>query len=241
MRPRAWPAATTGASATTPAARPATRSSHTFTQAGTYEVRATTVDGAGNQGGATKVVTVSAPSMGGGGGAPGGGPTSGSSGGATSGGTSTSGDDRSGDAQDDAGEFEVDAPRKLKAKAKALRLALTTGTAGKASFALVRSGRVIARGSKAVAEGTSAYKLKLPRKAKAGRYSLKVTFRPTGGRATTQTLKVQLTGKAKAARAAAAGARGPRLAGGPVALPDGRFHGRRTPTFAPRAKVAPRA
>ena len=34
---------------------------HTFTQAGTYEVRAKTLDGAGNQGSATKVVTVSAP------------------------------------------------------------------------------------------------------------------------------------------------------------------------------------
>ena len=214
--------------------------SHTFTQAGTYEVRAKTVDGAGNQGSATKVVTVSAPSTGGDGGAPGGAPTGGSSGGSTSGGTSTSGDDPSGDAQDDAGEFEVDAPRKLKAKAKALRLALTTGTAGKASFALVRSGRVIARGSKAVAEGTSAYKLKLPPQSQ-GRALLAEGHLPADRRSRDHAdPEVQLTGKARAARAAAAGARVPRLAGGPVALPDGRFHGRRTPTFAPRAKVAAR-
>ena len=111
--------------------------------------------------------------------------------------------------------------------------------AGKASFALVRSGRVIARGSKAVAEGTSSYKLKLPRKAKAGRYTLKVSFK-AAGEAITKSLKVQLTGrKAGAAKASAAGhAARVSPAGAPVALPDGKFHGERTRSFAPRARLA---
>ena len=107
------------------------------------------------------------------------------------------------------------------------------------SVALLRNGRVIARGSKSIAEGTATYKLKLPRKAKAGRHTLKVTFKPTGGEAITESVKVQLTGKAKKANASAAGARrAARLSGGPVALPDGRFHGTRKRSFAARACVA---
>jgi hypothetical protein len=105
----------------------------------------------------------------------------------------------------------------------------------------VRSGRVVARGSKSLAEGTSAYRLKLPRRAKAGRYTLKVSFKPTGGEASMQTLKVQLTGRArKARRATASGVRRTRLsgAGAPVALPDGKFHGERRRSFAPRARAA---
>ena len=107
------------------------------------------------------------------------------------------------------------------------------------SVALVRTGRVIARGSKAIAEGTRTYKLTLPRKAKAGRHTLKVTFKPTGGEAITETFKVQLTGKAKKA----AGLRGRRRparvsAARPVALPDGKFHGTRKRSFAPRAVAA---
>ena len=64
----------------------------------------------------------------------------------------------------------------------------------------MRSGRVLARGSKAIAAGTSTYRLKLPRKAKAGRYVLKVTFTPQGGTASTSTRKVTLAGKAKQGR-----------------------------------------
>ena len=101
---------------------------------------------------------------------------------------------------------QVSAPRKLKARAKSLPVTLTTDTAGKASFALVRSGRVVARGSKAIGAGTASYKLKLPRKAKAGKYVLKVTFTPTGGKASTKTIKVKLAGKAKATKASASAA-----------------------------------
>ena len=96
---------------------------------------------------------------------------------------------------------------------------------------------MLARGSKSIGEGTTAYRLKLPRKAKAGRYTLKVTFKPAGGKATTTTRKVTLGGKAKAAKASASAAgHGARVsgAGAPVGLPNGVFHGRRTRTFAPR-------
>ena len=136
---------------------------------------------------------------------------------------------------------QVSAPRKLKARARSLPITLTTDRAGKASFALVRSGRVVARGSKAIGAGTASYKLKLPRKAKAGKYVLKVTFTPTGGKASTQTIKVKLAGKAKAARASASAAgRRARVsaAGAPVGLPNGVFHGTRKRSFAPRARVA---
>ena len=101
----------------------------------------------------------------------------GTGGGSTDGGTDddSSTDD---DAPDEAA-FEVSAPRKLKlARAKALPIALSTETRGKVSLALVRSGRVIARGSKVIGAGTTSYRLKLPRKAKAGRHVLKVTFTP---------------------------------------------------------------
>jgi hypothetical protein len=193
---------------------------HTFTQAGTYEVRAKTLDGAGNQGTATKVVTVPAAGTGGGG-TPGGGAQGGSDDGTS------------------AAALDVTAPRKLKAKAKSLPLTPTADTPGKASFALVRSGRVIARGSKALDAGTTTYKLKLPRKVKAGRYVLKVTFTPAGGRATTTTRKVTLTGKAKARKArASAAAHGARVsgAGAPVGLPNGVFHGERKRSFVPRVR-----
>jgi plastocyanin len=219
---------------------------HTFTQAGTYEVKVKTTDAAGNAGTATKVVNVTAPSGGGGGGGGTGGGSNGggaNGGGGSNGGGTTDGGgstDGGGASTDDAPAatraLEVSAPRKLKLTKKALPIALTAETAGRASVALVRSGRVIARGSKAIAAGTTTYRLKLPRKAKAGRYVLKVTFTPAGGRASTSMLKVTLAGKVKAGKASAPGVHAPRVsaAGAPVALPDGRFHGVRKRSFVPR-------
>ena len=209
---------------------------HTFTTPGTYEVRVKTTDGAGNQGTATKTVTVSERTTGGGpvgGGATGGGST----GGGSTGGGSTAGGSTGGSSA----AVHVSAPRKLKARAKSLPVTLTTNTAGKASFALVRSGRVIARGSKAIGAGTASYKLKLPRKAKAGKYVLKITFTPKGGKASTRTIKVRLAGKATAATASASAAgRRARVsaAGAPSGLPNGVFHGTRKRSFVPRARVA---
>jgi plastocyanin len=195
---------------------------HTFTTPGTYEVRVKTSDAAGNQGTATKTITVSQRTT------TGGGSTGGSTrGGSTGGGASAA--------------VQVSAPRKLKARAKSLPVTLTTDTAGKASFALVRSGRVVARGSKAIGAGTASYKLKLPRKPKAGKYVLKVTFTPAGGTARTKTIRVKLAGRATAAKASASAA-GHRArvsaAGAPSGLPNGVFHGTRKRSFTPRAKAA---
>ena len=237
---------------------------HTFTQAGTYEVKVKAGDAAGNQGTATKVITVSAASSGGGGQTPppagGGGastppPSSGggstpppSTGGgstpapSTGGGGTADGGDLDDETTGEEPEFEVSAPRKLKLAKGKLPITLTTDTLGKVSVALVRSGRVVARASKSIAEGTRSYKLKLPRKAKTGRYSLKVTFKPTGGEAISEKLTVKLTGRrtAGAARASAAGAAKARVsgAGAPAGLPDGKFRGTRKRTFAPHAKAA---
>ena len=86
--------------------------------------------------------------------------------------------------------------------------------------------------------GTTSYRVKLPRKAKAGRHVLKVTFTPSGGEAATTSVKVTLTGKAAKARKARASAAGNRArvigAGAPVALPDGKFRGERKRSFTPR-------
>jgi plastocyanin len=219
---------------------------HTFTAPGTYEVKVKTADGAGNQGTATKVITVSgggggetggtggSGGSGGGGSSPGGGSSSGSGGGASSGATGGS------SAGGSSATVQVSAPRKLKARAKVLPVTLTTDAPGKASFALVRSGRVIARGAKTVGAGTASYKLKLPRKAKAGKYVLKVTFTPTGGKASTKTIKVKLGGgRVKAAKASASAAgRRARVsgAGAPFGLPNGVFHGTRKRSFVPRVR-----
>ena len=151
----------------------------------------------------------------------------------------------SGRREDTAGELggiEVTAPRKLKlARAKALPVALTAEAPGQVSFALVRSGRMVARGRSDRAAGTTSYRLKLPRRAKAGRYVLKVTFTPAGAEASTTTRKVQLTGKARrgqAAKATASGVSAPRVsgAGAPSGLPDGKFRGERKRSFVPRVR-----
>ncbi len=128
---------------------------HTFTQPGTYEVKAKTSDAAGNQGTATKVITVApAASSGGGGQTPAGG-----GGGTTTppagGGTADGGDLDDEPAGADEADFEVSAPRKLKLAKGKLPITLTSDTAGKVSVALVRNGRIVARGSKAIAEGTA--------------------------------------------------------------------------------------
>jgi PKD domain len=224
---------------------------HTFTQPGTYEVKVKVADAAGNQGTATKVVTVSGgstppPAGGGGGSTPpsGGGSTPPAGGGTTTpGGGATDGGDLDDEATGEDVDFEVSAPRKLKLAKGKLPITLSTDATGKVAVALVRNGRVLARGSKAIAAGTASYKLKLPRKAKAGRHTLKVTFKPTGGEAITESLKVKLTGKRKAGAATASTARAAKrrvsAAGAPSGLPNGAFHGAsRKRTFAPRAKVA---
>ena len=223
---------------------------HTFTQAGTYEVRLTVADNAGNAATATKVITVSAPSGGGtttpGGdtGAPDGGTTTPGGGTTTPGGGTTTpgGDGEVDDGAADDGEDEaapprltLSAPRKLAAKAKAIRVALTANASGRVQLALVRGGRIVSRGGTVVVAGTSAYKLELPKRTKAGRYAIKATYTPRAGGAKTASRAITLTGKAGAKRARLASRPGSTVDGGPVGMPDGTFDGRRPArTFAVR-------
>jgi plastocyanin len=216
---------------------------HTFTQAGTYEVKLAVADNAGNTAAASKVITVSAPSTGGqtpppGGGTtdPGGGTTTPGGGTTTPGGGTTTpgggttdpGDDAdTGDDADDA-TLSIRAPRRLAAKAKSIRIAMDADASGRVQLQLVRGSRVISRGGTVVVEGASAYKLKLPKATKAGRYTIKATYTPTGGTAKKTSRAITLTGKARASRASAS-AVAPRstVDGGPVGMPDGTFQGRR--------------
>ncbi len=197
---------------------------HTFTQAGTFEVRLTVADNAGNTGTATTVVTVSAPG-GGGTGTPGGGGTGTPGGGGTGApGGGATGSPGGGTAP---AAIALSAPRRLPAKVRSIRVALTADAAGRVQLALVRGGRIVSRGGTAVAPGTSAYGLRLPRGTKAGRYTIKATYTPAGGAAKTARRTIRLTGRAGAKRASLASRPGSTVGRGPEGMPDGTFHGRR--------------
>jgi hypothetical protein len=201
---------------------------HTFTQAGTYEVKLSVADNAGNAATASKVITVAAAggtgtgTDGGGTQTPGGGTETPGGGG----GTQRPGGSGGGTPAPSA-KLTLGAPRKGSARAKAIRVTLRATSAGRVQLSLIRGGRVLARGGTTVAAGSKAYKLKLPKGTKAGRYTIKATYTPAGGAAKTTTRAITLTGKAGAARASAS-AVAPRseVERGPVAMPDGTFHGR---------------
>ena len=213
---------------------------HTFTQAGTYEVQVKTTDGAGNQGTATKVVTVSAP-------ATGGGTTSPPSGGGR---LHASAERRRLGSAGRRRRSRRGAGRRRRGRLRGQRPAQGQARQGQAPDhghdRHAREGERRARPQRADRRprlevdrgGHALLQAQPPRKAKAGRYTLKVTFKPTGGEAITETVKVKLTGKARKASASTAGVARTRVDGGPVALPDGRFHGTRKRSFTPRARSA---
>ena len=129
-----------------------------------------------------------------------------------------------------AGALDVLTAKKVKItkKLKALPLALTADVPGAADFALVLGGRIVARaGLRVTKAGSLGFKLKLPKKLKAGRYSLKITFTPTGAtKASTKTIKITFAGpakrKAKAKPARSASSAAPALGNvPPAAMPDG--------------------
>ena len=199
---------------------------HSFTTAGTYEVEVVTTDAAGNESVATKMITVDAPpSIGGGSTAPGTG-------------TATP-PPAVGEIARPAAGLEVLAPKRLKftARTRALSFALTADGPGTAAIALVRGGRVHAQGSVSfAAAGTLGYKLRLPKRLKAGAHQLKVSFTPRGASvATTKSSRLTVITKrarkgrtAMLARASSAGSsrsaapRAARLAGAPAGLPTGK-------------------
>ena len=207
---------------------------HTYTQAGTYTVTMSTSDKVGNSAQATQTITVSAPPP----------PASGTPGAGTSTGstgTVTTAPSASQIAQQvgvaggagatqkaSAGALDVLTARKLKItkRLKALPLALTADSAGRATFALVRAGRIVARaGVNITRPGSIGFRLKLPKTPRAGRYSLKISFTPTGAsRASVKTIKLTFVGPAKKAGRAAAvtGADQAAVTGaGAARVPDG--------------------
>ncbi len=150
---------------------------HSFTTAGTYEVKVTTADAAGNEAVATKVITVNPRGTGTGTGTGTGSGTGGKTptgsgtgtgtgtGSGTGTGTATGGSGTvtpapavkelaasagGGGTQETAvGGLEVLAPKRVKltAKTRSLSIALTGETPGKASIALVRGGKVHTQGT----------------------------------------------------------------------------------------------
>jgi PKD repeat protein len=177
--------------------------SHTYTQAGTYEAKVTTTDGAGNTGEGKQVITVNPPASGGGSGGTGGTitppPTNKSIGNEAGGG---------GTQQTTFGGLGVVAPKKFKIRRghRKLPLALTSVGPGRMTVALALGRKVVARGAATFTRaGRFGFKLKLPAKMKRGRYKLKIGFKPTGStRTITKTLTIRFTGAAPRASSAAA-------------------------------------
>jgi hypothetical protein len=215
---------------------------HTYTQTGTFQVGATANDGAGNPGTGTKTITVVPANTGGGGGGGtggGGGGTGGDSTGGGGGTTTPNGStggtgtttpptvkeiikEVSGTVQETSvGGLDVTTAKKVRItkRLKALPIALTAETPGTVTLALVKGGRIVAKGATRVSSaGTFGFRLKLPKasKLKAGTYKLKVAFVPAGStKGATKTLTLKLSGrvavaKASVARATTAGEAGVR-------------------------------
>jgi plastocyanin len=193
---------------------------HTYTQPGTYEIALTVTDAAGNAATAKKAITVAAA---------GGGTTTTPP--ETGGGATTpppAGDAPGTDDGAEAPSVDLDAPRSARARAKSIPVGLTANDAGRVQLTLARGQRTIARASVRLdADGTADYRLKLPKGTKPGRYTLKATYTPSGGRSITVSRSLTLTGKPSARRASASSVPGVAVGAGPRALPDGRSPGAR--------------
>jgi PKD repeat protein len=166
--------------------------SHSYTQPGTYEVKLTTTDGAGNTGEAKKVITVT-PSALGGSGAIGGtitAPPSSQSISSQSGGGGTQKTTFAG--------LQVVAPKtfRIRKDRRTLPLTLTSASAGRVQISLTRGRKVVARGAATFTRPeTFGFKLKLPARMKPGVHTLKITLKPKeSSKATTKTLKIRFVG-----------------------------------------------
>jgi PKD repeat protein len=179
--------------------------SHTYTTPGTYVAKASTSDGAGNSGNGTVTITVAPASSGGG---------------STGGNTNTSGGGRTvtpshvtsqqvsqsaggGGTQHSAvGGLSLVAPKRFTAGKRTLMLAATTTSAGKASIAVLKGSKIVARkGATFAGPGTYAVNVRLPKRLKPGSYSIKVSFTPAGATTgTTKTLKLKVVSRKKKKR-----------------------------------------
>jgi plastocyanin len=161
---------------------------HTYTQTGTYQVTVTTHDGAGNTGTGHVTVTVKSPGSG----------TISNGGTVTKPVSSNAVNQQAGGGgvqKVSVGGLKILAPKKfrLKKRSRPLVLALTPNQAGAFSVALLKGTKILSKGAGAFAKaGTYGFKLKLPRKMKAGVYKLKVTFIPRGSKTgSTKALKIR--------------------------------------------------
>lgn len=184
---------------------------HTFTQPGTYAVKVTTKDGAGNPGAGAATVVVN-PAASGSGGTGGGTVTPGG----TSG-TQISQQTGGGGSQTRTiGTVRITAPRTLRTTTRSLPVSLRASSAGRLGVRLTRNGRTIVQGNAVVtAAGTSTLRLRLPKRLPAGRYALRLSWKPAGGRTRTATLRVTVKGAKRAIVSAAT----PRLVGAAPAVP----------------------
>lgn len=166
---------------------------HTYTQAGTYEAKVLTQDAAGNPGEGKQVITVSPPAQGGG--------TGGTGGTVTPPPTDKGIVNESGGGGTQETAFaglEVVAPKKFKIRRghRKLPLAVTSAGAGRFTAALALGRKVLARGAVTVTRaGRFGFNLKLPARMKAGRYKLTLSFKPKGSStALTKVLRIRFTG-----------------------------------------------
>lgn len=197
---------------------------HTYTQPGTYTVKVTSSDKAGNPAAVSKTITVSAPPAGGGTTTqPGGGGTttaisggtvvappsnqaivkSGGGGGSVAGGRSAS------LRATVAGRFRAGARRRT------MIVGLVASAPGSATVSLVKGSRTRSSGRLTfTGAGRIGYRLKLPARLAPGRYVVRIGFVPkAGGRRETIRLGVTVTGARSKARASAAQGGAPRLVG----------------------------
>ncbi len=192
----------------------------------------TTQDAAGNTGTATRNIVVQAA----GSGSTGGGSSSGGSLGNAPTPTQITSQVGGGGTQKAAvGGLDIVAPKRLSTQVckrkrgrrrctrlKVMPLVLSPDDAGKVDLALVRGSRVVAKAAATFKfASTFGLKMKLPKKLKAGKYSLRVSYTPRSGAATKKTLKLKVVApKKKRARGARASSRRPRLSGHAPFKPD---------------------
>ncbi|MDX6410041.1 MAG: hypothetical protein QOE13_3112, partial [Gaiellaceae bacterium] len=105
------------------------------------------------------------------------------------------------------GHLDVVAPKRYTIKkGRRLQIALSPDGPGKATIALVKGGKVVARAAATFANaGTFGLKVKLPNKLKPGKYKLQISFTAAGTtKAVSKSFSLKVVGAAKKAAAARA-------------------------------------
>jgi hypothetical protein len=202
-----------------------TAATHTYTQAGTYVVKVTQTDAAGNAGAGAVRMTVN---LAGGGGTVTPGTSQGTSGatpiaaGVTlpqltdevrrqsgGGGTRTV----------SVGALDLVAPKRFVAGKRTMLLACTVASAGSLKVAFLKRSKILARkGATFGGPGTYKVRVKMPKKLRPGSYKLKVTFKAAGAAgAKVETLTIKVRERRQKRGARRSGTQVERLGGTPAA------------------------